>query len=93
MSICETCLIKDGCKFADSGLIMTHCKMFAGGEIPKMTNYERITASPYALAKFINEVIRVAPYDELEPKSFWEYTQVHGASIVTILEWFERESE
>lgn len=91
MSICEICLKRDGCKFADNGLMVTHCKMFAG--IPKRTNFERITASPYALARFINEVIRVAPYDELYPKSFWEYTQLHGASVGTIIEWLEQESE
>jgi len=90
-SICETCLIRDGCKFADSGLLMEHCKMFVG--MPKMTNFERFTASPYALARFVNEVIRVAPSEELYPKSFWEYTQLHGASVGTIIEWLEQESE
>ena len=56
MGICDECIIKDGCKFANSGLIMKHCKNFIG-EAPReiKTNFQRITASPEALAEFINK--------------------------------------
>ena len=60
MSICETCLIKDGCKFADSGLLMEHCKMFVG--VLKTTNFERITASKEKLAEFIYCLTEVYHY-------------------------------
>jgi len=56
MGICDECIIKDGCKFANSGLIMKHCKNFIG-EAPReiKTNFQRITSSPEALAEFINK--------------------------------------
>ena len=58
MGICDECIIKDGCKFADSGLIMKHCKNFIG-EAPRkiVTNFDRITKSPEALAKWLEESI------------------------------------
>ena len=54
MGICDECIIKDGCKFADSGLIMKHCKNFIG-EAPRkiVTNFDRITKSTEALAEFM----------------------------------------
>ena len=57
MGICDECIIKDGCKFADSGLIMKHCKNFIG-EAPReiKTNFQCITSSPESLAEFIEDV-------------------------------------
>lgn len=56
MGICDECIIKDGCKFANSGLIMKHCKNFIG-EAPReiKTNFQRISVSPEALAEFLSD--------------------------------------
>ena len=63
MGICDECIIKDGCKFADNGLIMKHCKNFIG-EAPRkiVTNFDRITASPEALAEFIYCLVEACDY-------------------------------
>lgn len=92
MGICDECIIKDGCKFANSGLIMKHCKNFIG-EAPReiKTNFSRITASPEALAEFfawqlsqLNDIhecdIPIDADDNLFKKEFW-------------LTWLKQESD
>lgn len=60
MSICDECINKENCGvqefFEEGKLLLSHCRNFVG-EKPReiKTNFQRITASPEALAEFINK--------------------------------------
>ena len=60
MALCDRCINKGNCGvqefFGEGKLLLSHCRNFVG-EKPReiKTNFQRITASPEALAKFINK--------------------------------------
>ena len=63
MALCDECIKKEICNVSKfftgnygNGLPLAHCKHFIG-KAPReiKTNFQRITASPEALAEFINK--------------------------------------
>lgn len=92
MGICDECIIKDGCKFANSGLIMKHCKNFIG-EAPReiKTNFQRITASPEALAEFIIDKLQYCKRPVCPICPVWE--KCDGVSKEAFVKWLKQESE
>lgn len=96
MALCDRCINKGNCGaqefFEEGKLLLSHCRNFVG-EKPReiKTNFQRITASPEALAEFIawqlsqlNDIhecdIPIDADDNLFKKEFW-------------LEWLKQESE
>ena len=92
MGICDECIIKDGCKFANSGLIMKHCKNFIG-EAPReiKTNFQRITASPEALAEFIIDKLQYCKRPVCPICPVWK--KCDGVSKDAFVKWLKQESE
>ena len=62
MALCDECINKENCGvqefFEEGKLLLPHCINFVG-EAPReiKTNFQRITASPEALAEFIGNVL------------------------------------
>ena len=92
MGICDECIIKDGCKFANSGLIMKHCKNFIGEAPHKIvTNFDRITASPEALAEFIIDKLQYCKRPVCPICPVWK--KCDGVSKDAFAEWLNEESK
>ena len=92
MGICDECIIKDGCKFANSGLIMKHCKNFVG-EAPRkiVTNFDRVTESPEALAEFIIDTLQYCKRPVCPICPVWK--KCDGVSKDAFVKWLKQESE
>lgn len=59
--------------------------------LQEMTNEEWLQSlNTEQLAEFLNAIIRVAPYDELEPKSFWEHLHPYDGGKKGIVEWLKQ---
>lgn len=57
----------------------------------ELTNEEWLQSlNTEQLAEFLNAIIRVAPYDELEPKSFWEHLHPYDGGKKGIVEWLKQ---
>ena len=101
MSICDRCINKGNCgaqEFFEEGklLLLSHCRNFVG-EKPReiKTNFQRITASPEALAEFINKAEetyeRCCKGDIRCDFCDWQWCGIAGRS--ELVEWLKQESK
>ena len=97
MALCDRCINKGNCgaqEFFEEGklLLLSHCRNFVG-EAPReiKTNFQRITASPEALAEFIIDKLQYCKRPVCPICPVWK--KCDGVSKDAFVKWLKQESE
>lgn len=102
MALCDECIKKENCGvqefFEEGKLLLSHCRNFVG-EAPReiKTNFQRITASPEALAEFSMRVFKNCAWclDGGSPEEcpFNAFLDCPAESKENMVKWLKQESE
>ena len=96
MALCDRCINKENCGvqefFEEGKLLLSHCRNFVG-EKPReiKTNFQRITASPEALAEFIIDKLQYCKRPVCPICPVWK--KCDGVSKDAFVKWLKQESE
>ena len=96
MALCDECINKENCGvqefFGEGKLLLSHCRNFIG-EAPReiKTNFQRITATPEALADFIIDKLQYCKRPVCPICPVWK--KCDGVSKDAFVKWLKQESE
>ena len=96
MALCDRCINKGNCGaqefFEEGKLLLSHCRNFVG-EKPReiKTNFQRITASTEALAKFAEHFANCSDDCPVSNKNICEYKCKKCKEA--LLAWLKQESK
>ena len=96
MALCDRCSNKGNCGaqefFEEGKLLLSHCRNFVG-EAPRkiVTNFDRVTKSPEALAEFIIDKLQYCKRPVCPICPVWK--KCDGVSKDAFVKWLKQESE